>query len=401
MKFHYQARNKEGEVQTGVIEAYSDEAALALLQNSGLIVTLLEAAELKPFYAREIQVFRKISKKDVVVFSRQISLMFRSKIPLVQVLRTLAEQTSNVNFRDKVLNLAQTVEGGTSLSQALARFPKIFSPFYINLVKSGEASGTLAESLDYLADHLEREYFLLSKVRAALIYPVIVVVVVIVVLVLLAYFIIPQLAEVLIETGQDLPTITIAIIKLAEFVRSWGWTLLIFFIVLFAILFRYIKTPAGKKIWDKYILRIPLVNSLLKMIYVSRFAENLATLTKGGLDISRSLEITSDVMGNESYRSLIFEVRNEVRKGENISRLLKEKPDLFPPMLTQMVMVGEKTGTLEQSLMNVVSFYRGEIERTTESLVRILEPVLVIILGGIVGLIVASLFIPLYQIPTI
>lgn len=401
MKFHYQARNKEGEVQTGVIEAYSDEAALALLQNSGLIVTLLEAAELKPFYAREIQVFRKISKKDVVVFSRQISLMFRSKIPLVQVLRTLAEQTSNVNFRDKVLNLAQTVEGGTSLSQALARFPKIFSPFYINLVKSGEASGTLAESLDYLADHLEREYFLLSKVRAALIYPVIVVVVVIVVLVLLAYFIIPQLAEVLIETGQDLPTITIVIIKLAEFVRSWGWTLLIFFIVLFAILFRYIKTPAGKKTWDKYILRIPLVNSLLKMIYVSRFAENLATLTKGGLDISRSLEITSDVMGNESYRSLIFEVRNEVRKGENISRLLKEKPDLFPPMLTQMVMVGEKTGTLEQSLMNVVSFYRGEIERTTESLVRILEPVLVIILGGIVGLIVASLFIPLYQIPTI
>jgi len=401
MKFNYQARTKEGEMQTGSVEASSGEGALTLLQNYGLTVTLLEQAEKEAFYKKDILAFRGVSGKDVVVFSRQFSIMFKSRIPLVQVLQTLAEQTSKSSFREHILTMAQEVEGGTSLSQALAHHPNIFSPFYINLVKSGEASGTLSESLDYLADHLEREYFLVSRIRAALIYPAVVLVVFVAVLVLMAYFIIPQLAEVLLGTGQELPAITVAVIYSADFIRSWGWALMLFFIAFLIVLFRYIKTPAGKTVWDRFVLHVPLVKTLLKMIYVSRFAENLATLTRGGLPISQALEITGNVIGNESYKKVIFGVRNDVRKGETISRLLRENPFLFPPMLTQMVMVGEQTGTLEESLMNVVRFYRGEIERSTESFVRILEPLLVIFLGGIVGLLVAALFIPLYRIPTV
>jgi len=385
----------------GVVEASSGEAALNLLQSYGLVITLLELAEEKPFYAKEISFFSRVSQKDVVIFSRQLSLMFKSRIPLVQVLQTLAEQTPKPAFRDKILAMAQTVEGGVPLSKALERYPAIFSPFYINLVKSGEASGTLSESLDYLADHMEREYFLLSKVRAAMIYPVVVLVVVIIVLAVMSYYIIPQLSKILLDMAEgELPTLTKVVIGLSSFIRSWGWILFLGFIGIFFLFFRYIRTPAGRKSWDRTILRIPLLNNLLRMFYVSRFAENLSTLIKGGLPISRALEITSDTVSNEVYREIIIEVRNDVRRGESISRLLRANPVFFPPMVTQMVIVGEKTGTLEQSLTSVVRFYRGEIERTTDAFLKLLEPILIIFMSLIVGVLAAGIFIPLYQIPT-
>jgi len=399
MKFNYQARTKEGSVQSGVVEASSSDAALALLQSYGLVVTALESATTKPFYAREIRLLGGVSKKDLVVFTRQLSLMFKSRIPLVEVLQTLAEQTNNHIFREKILAMAQTVEGGTPLSEALSRYPDIFSSSYINLVKSGEVSGTLSEGLDYLADHIEREYNLMAKIKAAMFYPIVILVVMVAVMMLMAYFIIPQLAEVLLEGGEELPFITLAVIWVADFLRLWGWILILVFIGLLVLWLRYIKTPTGKVLWHKIILRIPIIKTLLKMIYINRFAENLSTLIKGGLAISRALEITGDTVGNEVYRKVIYEVRNDVRKGENISRLLRENPVLFPPMLTQMIMVGEKTGTMEQSLMNVVYFYRDEIDRSTDTLVKAMEPLLVVFLGIAVGFVVAALFLPLYRIP--
>ena len=398
MKFNYQARSKKGEVQSGTIEASSREAALALLQKHSLFVTFLEKAGVaKPFYARKIKLWERISKKDLVNFSRQLALMFRAKIPLVQALQSIAEQTKNPGLKEKVLTLSQEVEGGTPFSQALASHPKLFSTFYVSMVKSGEASGTLSESLSYLADHLEREYHLSSKIQGAMIYPALIVVVVIGVLIMMMFFVIPNMTKVLIESGQELPAITRAVIGLSNFLRAWGWLVLLVILAIIIFLFRYFKTIEGKKLKDKYILRLPLIGSFLKMIYISRFAENLSTLIGGGLPIVNALEITSEIVGNDVYQTIVLQVRDEVKRGEKISKVLIEHPGEFPPILTQMVAVGEKTGTLDESLMNVVDFYRKEVARTIDTLLSVLEPVMVIILGGIVAALMGSVLLPLYK----
>ena len=397
MKFTYQARTKKGEVQTRQVQASSKEAALNLLQRYGLVITMLEEAERVPFYAKKIRLFEGISKKDIVNFSRQLSLMFKSRIPLLQALQTLSGQTKNRSFAEKITAISQEVEGGTPFSQALSHYPKLFSSFYISMVKSGEASGTLSESLEYLADHLEREYFLSSKIKGAMIYPALVLMVVVGVIVMLVYFVIPQLSTVFEATQQELPLLTKVVLVFSAFARKFGWVMLLLLAALAVLFFRYIKTPAGKKAWDKILLRLPLIASFLKMIYISRFSENLSTLVKGGLPISQSLEITSEIMGNQLYKEAVLDVRDEVRKGGRISKQLERYPDLFPPILVQMVMVGEKTGTLDQSLMNVTVFYQKEIDRNIDNLLSILEPVMVLFLGGIVALLMAAVLMPIYK----
>lgn len=398
MKFNYQARSKKGEVQTGTVEASSREAALALLQKNNLFVTFLEkAGAARPFYTKKIKLWERISQKDLVNFSRQLALMFKAEIPLVQSLQAIAEQTKNPGLKEKILTLSQEVEGGTPFSQALATFPKLFSTFYVSMVKSGEASGTLSESLSYLADHLEREYHLSAKIQGAMIYPILIVVVVIGVLVMMMFFVIPNMTKVLIESGQELPAVTKAVIALSNFLRAWGWLVLIAMIALFIFLRRYFKTIKGKRLKDKYILRLPLIGSFLKMIYLSRFAENLSTLIGGGLPIVNALEITGEIIGNDVYQTIVLQVRDEVKKGEKISKVLTKHPGEFPPILTQMVVVGEKTGTLDKSLMNVVNFYGKEVERSIDTLLSILEPVMIIFLGGIVAGLMGSVLLPLYK----
>ena len=384
-------------MQSGVVEASSREAALLLLQRHNLFVTFLEKVAMRPFYVRKIKIFERISKKDIVNFSRQLALMFKSKIPLVQSLRSIAEQTKNPAFREKILAISQEVEGGTRFSQALSSHEKLFSNFYVSMVKSGEASGTLSESLTYLADHLEREYHLFSKIQGAMIYPALIVVVVIGVLAMMMFFVIPSMTKVLTETGQELPVITRMVIALSDFLRGWGWALFLVIAGGLFGLFRYAKTVEGKRIKDKILLRIPVAGSFLKMIYLSRFAENLSTLITGGLPISQALEITGDIVGNDVYQNIVFQIKEEVVKGENMSKIMQQHPNEFPPILTQMVAVGEKTGTLDQSLMSVVDFYRQEVERAIDNLLSILEPVMVIFLGGIVAGLMGAVLLPLYK----
>ena len=398
MKFNYQARSKKGEVQTGVVEASSREAALTLLQRHRFFVTFLEEAESGgPIWAKKIKLFERVSQKDIINFSRQLSLMFKSKIPLVQSLRSIAEQTKSRGFKEKILTIAQVVEGGTPFSQALAAYPQIFSTFYVSMAKSGEASGTLSESLSYLAEHLEKEYHLMSKIKGAMIYPALIIVVVIGVLFMMMFFVIPSMTKVLTETGQELPFVTKVVIALSRLLRSWGWALGIFAAALFVFLFRWLRTATGKRLKDKYFLYVPALNSFLRMIYLSRFAENLSTLISGGLPIVTALEITGEIVGNDVYKNIILQVMDEVRKGERISRVLMKYPEEFPPILTQMVAVGEQTGTLDESLMNVVEFYSKEVERSIDNLLSIIEPVMVIFLGGIVAGLMGAILLPLYK----
>ena len=401
MKFNYQARIKTGEVQSGVIEASSRETALDLLQKSQLFVTALEEAGSQHFYAKKIKLFDRVSAKELVAFSRQLALMFKAKIPLSQSLRTLAEQTKNRSFKEKILMISDEIEAGAPFSQALSRFPKLFSSFFVNMVKSGEASGTLTESLNYLADHLEREYHLFSKLKGALVYPALILVVSVGVLLMMMFFVIPNLAKVLTETGQELPVATRIVIALSNFLRHSGWIL--FTLIAIAVFFvsRWFGTTDGRKFKDRLVLRIPLVKIFLKMIFVSRFAENLSTLISGGLPITQSLEITGDVVGNSLYKERIEKIKEEVKEGRKVSGILAEYPEEFPALLTQMVIIGEKTGTLDQSLMNVVDFYRKEVDLSMESLLSLLEPIMIIFLGLTVAGLMGSVLLPLYKMTSI
>lgn len=401
MRFNYQVRTKTGDIQTGVVEASSEEAALDLLQRNQLFVTFLEEAEFKPFYAKKIKLFSGVSQRDLVVFARQLSLMFQSRIPLNQSLNTLGEQISNQDFRDKIFMISEDVEAGTPFSQALSRFPKIFSSFFINMVKSGEASGTLSESLDYLADHLEKDYELASKLKGAMIYPAMIVVVSIGVLLMMMFFVIPNLAKVLTETGQELPLITKFVIGLSDFLRSKGWILLIFLGTMLFFALRYLRGSSGSAFKDRILLKVPVIGPFLKIIYISRFAENLSTLISGGLPITDALQITGDVVSNVVYKERISEIKEEVRQGREISGVLKRYPKLFPPLLFQMVAIGEKTGTLDQGLKNVVNFYQKEVERSVENILSLVEPVLIVVLGLMVAGIMGSVLLPLYRLTSI
>lgn len=397
MKFNYQARTKQGDIQAGVVEAASQEAAIKVLQDYELVVTFLERSGEEPFYSKRLWIFERITEKDLVLFSRELATLFKAEVSLVEALRTLAEETKNLNFKDKILKIGEAVEGGTSLSEAFALFPDVFSPLYVNLIRSGEISGKLSPVLDYLADHVEREYALRQKLLVMTIYPAFVLLAFVAVFVLMALVVIPQLVTVLNYEPGQLPLLTKVVISITEFFRRFFLLIVLVLVAAGLGLRTYLKTPEGQKKFDGFLLRLPLIGEFLQRVYLARFAENLATLISGGLAIAKSLEVSSNVVGSPSYQDIILEAREDVRRGEKISVALRRHPDLMPVFFSQMVLIGERTGSLSETLLDVTGFYNKEIERGAEALLSILEPLMILVLGGLVGLLIAAVLLPLYQ----
>lgn len=396
MKFNYQVRTKKGEVQTGVVEASSKEVALSLLQQHRYYVTYLEEAKM-PFYARKVELMSGIDHKDIVLLSRQLSMMFGSKIPLVEALRILGSQTKKAQLREQLLNISEEVEGGSPFSKALARHPKTFSILYVAMVRAGETAGKLSETLAYLADHLEREYNLMSKTKGALVYPSLIFMLTMGVMSLMVNMVVPQLKMVLEETQAEIPPLTQTVINISGLLKDYGILLIIGFLAVLFLLYRYYKTKRGKDLFDRVFLKLPIIGPFLKIFYLSRVAESLATLLSGGLMLTQALELSADIAGNSTYKKTIDLVKEEVKKGVPTSSVLAFYPDIFPPLFTQMTLVGEKTGNLADSLMEVSKFYQVEVERGIEGILSILEPALIIGLGGIVGGLIFSVLMPLYQ----
>ena len=397
MKFNYQARTKTGEIQSGIVEASSREAAVNVLKIHGVYVTFLGEVS-PPFYARKIKILERTSRKEIVAFSRQLSIMFKSEIPLIDTLNTLAKQTQNLSLREKILDMVEKVEGGTSLSKTFGSYPEIFSPFYINMVKAGEASGKLSEVFSYLADHLEREYHFYGKIRGALIYPVFILFVFMLVIGGMVFFVMPQMNQIISETGGELPAITKVLMGASFFLRKWGWVLILAILSLITAFFLYVRTKEGKEFFDKNLLKIPFLNNFLRKIYLSRISLNLSTLISGGLPIVQALGITGEVVGNEVYKAIILETAERVKRGEQISAFLERHPKEITPLFIQMIVVGEKTGRLEFALINVVDFYQKEVDRSLENFMRLLEPILIVVFGLLVGGLMAAVIMPLYQI---
>jgi type IV pilus assembly protein PilC len=397
MRFLYQARTKEGDFKSGVIEASSREVALSLLQKLGYYVTFLEE-ERPPIYAKELKIFRKISLADLFLFSRQLSLMLSSKVPIVESLKTLSAQTKNPELKEIISDVAGEVEAGSFLSKALSKYPKIFSSFYVAVVKAGEVSGKLSQSLTFLADHLEREYNFRGKIRGAMIYPTLVLIVFLAVLGVMVFSILPSFERFFIQREVEVPVFTKFILSFSKILRENFFILVFILGTVTTLILYYLRTEEGKRLFDKVSLKVPFFGQIIKQSILSRFAQNLSTLTSAGLSLTEALELVQEIVGNEVYRNVVLKIKEGVKRGETISSIASFYPDLFPPLFTQLVSIGEKTGTLSNSLSLISDFYRSEAEKSLENFLKFLEPLLIIILGGLVGSLMLSVLLPLYRI---
>jgi len=397
MKFSYKARTKEGKIQKGEIEAPSRKAALSTLERYNLYVTELKEKGRTGLLEKNIA-FGRVSSKDIVFFTRQFSVMLKSGISPVEALRAQVAQTENALFREKILEMSQVLEKGGSLSQAFSLYPKIFNAFFVSVVKAGEATGKVADSLDYLANHLEKEYNLHQKIRGAMIYPAFVIVVFVGAFFLVTFFIVPKITQILSSFGGKLPLATRAIIALSNFVRAGGWIVILAGLGVLLIAPQFLKRARlTRRFYDKFSLKLPILGNFLKKVYLVRFAENLSVLISSGLPITQALSITRDIIDNSLYKNIIAEAEKRVTRGEKLSEVLAAHSSYVPTFLQQMVATGEKTGRMEKNLMEAANFYTKEIERTTDNLTSILEPVLLLALGIGIAILAISIFVPLFK----
>jgi len=397
MKFNYQARTKQGEIQTGTVEAGSRESAIETLQRYDLVVVFLEATSAVPIYARSLRIFQKVKIKEITLFYRQLAILFEANVSPLDSLRILAEQIKTPTFKETLFDVENSVRGGEPLSSAMEKHPKIFSAFYVNVVRAGEATGNLNEVLKYLADHAEREYNLTSKVKGAFTYPIAIFSMFLVIGSLMMIFVIPQMLSMLKELGGELPLPTKILVGISDFFRSWFWLVAIIIVGLVIVFKKWKKTPGGLLIFDGLKLKVPIFSDLFKKIYLARFSENLQTLLRGGLSILKALDITASVIGNKVYENIIIEAKEKVKKGETISSAFSNHPKEIAPLVTQMVGVGEKTAQIDGILAKVAVFYQQDVDRIVSNMTQLIEPIMILILGGCVGFLVMSILMPMYN----
>lgn len=395
--FQYKATDNEGQQIEGRVEAPSEAIAASTLADKGLIILSLSEAVGKEGITIDLPFLNRIETKDVVVFSRQLAVMASANVPIVQALRILTDQTTNPRMKKAVNEIGDEVDGGAKLSQALARFPKVFSDFFVSMVKSGETSGKLDEVLNYLADQQERDYDLQAKIKGAMIYPAFILFGLVVVGFLMTIFVLPKLTEILTQSGTDLPFTTQILVSVADFMQSFWW------IVLIAIAgglfgFRKLTGAQGplKNQWDYVKLRLPVFGNLFQRIYIVRITRSLSTLIVGGVPLTTALKITSDVVGNSLYETLLDETVKEVEDGRSIATLFLQSSQV-PTMVSQMMRVGEQTGKLDQILDKLTQFYARELENLVANLVTLIEPLIMMIMGAAVGFVVVSIIMPLYN----
>jgi len=399
MQFNYKARKISGEIFQGAVEAPSEEVAVDVLMDRGLSVITLEADQSDVISVKKeikLPFGNKVKRKDVVIFARQLSVMTSANVPIVQALKIITQQTEKPGLQKIVADVADEVESGIKLSLAMGKYPKVFSDFFVSMIKSGETSGKLDEVLEYLADQEEKDYDLVSKIKGAMIYPVFIVSGLVVVGVAMMIFVIPQLTSMLTASGSALPFTTKILIGTSDLMRNYWWALLIGLIGVFGGLKYFISLPFGKQLIDKIKIRLPVFGALFQKIYLVRFTQSLSTLVVGGVPLTDALKIVAEVVGNESYKRLIDETIKEVEDGNSVAVVFLQS-DIVPKMVSNMLAVGEKTGRLDNILNKVSGFYTREIENMVANMTHLIEPFIMVLIGVAVGGMVASIILPMYN----
>ncbi len=397
MKLNYKARTKEGELQVGSIEAASREAAINILSSHDLFILSLEEAAKGHWYDQLMAFLNRVRSKDMMVFTRQFATLLSAQVPLGEALRTLQKQTENAILKETVFEIASDIDAGLSLSQSLEKYGNVFSPFYVNMVRSAEVTGRMEQTMNFLADYIEKEVGITSRIQNAMIYPAIMIVLFIVVAGVMAAVVLPRVEPIFQEAGVQIPLFTQIIIGGGKFLASWWWAVVIAIGVLVGFLVDYLRTDEGRIVFDELLLRIPVINGLLKRLYVTRFAESVSVLTRGGIPIAQGLEIAGHTIGSVIYRDMLHQVAEDVRRGELMSQSLAKQEEYFPPLVSQMVAVGESTGKLDDLLDKVASFYTNEVDGMVANLVELIQPVLMIVIGLLVGALFASILVPIYN----
>jgi len=383
-------------LRTGLVSASSREAALDALQQNKLTVVAIREAASQSFLERSIAFGSGVKQKDIVVFSRQLSTLFEAQIPVAEALKTLIGEAEKPALRRIIAQILDDVAGGMILSQALAKHPAAFTSFYVQLVRSGEESGRLREVFTYLADYVERSYYLAAKAKNSMIYPVFVLIAFTGVLVVMLTVVFPRLVSIFEETGQTVPFYTQAIIYVSLALRRWGLLLLLLIAGAAAVLWRWGLTSPGKLFFHRLQVRAPVVGGLYRRLYMARLTDNLQTLIAGGIPILRALAISGDVVGNMVYQKAVARAIESVKGGGTISSAFAGTPEI-PPLVTQMVKIGETSGRLDFILGSIAKFYRREVDTALENVVALIEPALIIFLGVGIGVLVASVLVPLYN----
>ena len=397
MLFIYKAVNKEGEQIDGSIDAFSIDVAISSLQKRDLVIVSITPEGEKGFWESFSSMFISIKNKDVVILSRQLATLFEAKVSALETFKLLSSETENLLLRKKLAEITDDIQSGIPISSAMAKPPDTFSTYFVSMVRSGEESGKLSETFNYLADYLDRQYELVSKAKSALIYPAFVVVSFLIVMILMMVLVIPRLADILNETGQAVPFYTSIVIGTSAFVVNYGLYLLVL-AVLFGIAFwRYAVSNTGREMLDALRLSVPYVSTLYKRFYLSRIADNLDTLITSGVTMVRSLEITADVVGSEVYKKELLEAIDDVKGGSSLSESLSRQKNI-PPIMVQMTRIGEETGNLGSVLKTIARFYRREVDTAVDGLVSLIEPAMIVFLGVAVGLLLVSVLGPIYNI---
>lgn len=389
-----------GKPVKGFRDADNAKALRALLRREGILLTLAtEESEQKRREGRQINLLaflRRPSASDVAVMTRQLATLVRAGVPLVDSLEALTEQVEKETLVRILTKVRETVNEGTPFSKSLAQYGQVFPPLYVNMVAAGEASGTLETVLDRLADFMEGQARLKGKVMAALAYPALMSVVIVVLVGVLMVAVVPKVTSIFENLGQELPWYTTLLIVVSDTVARWWWAMLLGAVGTYVAFRRWVRTPRGRLAWDGFTLRVPIFGRLALLIAVARFSRTLATLLGSGVQLLAAMEIGRNVLGNARLQGVIAEAIGSIREGESIAEPLK-RSQAFPPMVTHMIAVGERSGQLEEMLENVSRAYEADVDTRVMALTSLLEPLMVVVLGGVVAFIAMAILMPLIQ----
>lgn len=397
MLFNYKAVDKEGNTKDGSIDAVNMDVAISSLQRRGFVISSIDPAEEKSIFQKDIGFLQKVSNRDVVILSRQISTLFEAQVSALRVFRLLASESISPILGKILTNVADDLQSGSSISNALSKHEKVFSPFYVNMVRAGEESGKLDDTFIFLADYLDRTYEVTSKARNALVYPAFVVFTFIVVMILMLTLVIPNIGSILTDAGQELPVYTKIIVGLSNFIVSYGVFLLALLVVGGFFVFRWGRTKQGLLSLDRIKISIPIIGNLYTKLYLSRIADNLSTMLSSGITMVRAIEITASVVNNSVYEQILNKAVESIKAGGAVSESLSQYQEI-PGIMIQMIKVGEETGELGNILKMLSKFYRREVENAIDTLVTLIEPIMIVFLALGVGVLLASVLLPIYNI---
>ncbi len=401
-KFEYTVKDKAGRTIKGDIEAPDKKQALASLRGKGMLILKLEATRKGGALFSSFKMGKKVKVKmdELVIFSRQLATMIGAGITIVSALDTLAEQVENVGFKGVLQDVRDSVNTGSSLSEAMGKYTAVFSAFFVNMVRAGESSGMLDDVLERVAAYMEKTNSLQKKIKSALIYPSVVIFMAFAITLLMILKVIPVFKDIFSGFGAGLPGPTQFLINLSDGMRKYFLVYSIVIVALIMVGKWYVNTDKGRARLDGIKLKLPILGPMMKKVAISKFTRTLSTLVKSGVPILSALEIVSRTAGNVVIEKAVDEVRESVREGESIAAPM-EKSGLFPPIVTRMIAVGEKSGELENMLTKIADFYDDQVDTAVDGLTSLIEPLVIAFLGVVIGGIVICMFLPIFKLSSL